>query len=594
VRRIGVVLCGALLIFTAVAGFAYDRDEFLFLDEIEAGMAGIGKTIVAGTEIEAFDVTIVGVIDKPGTYDDFIIARASGSVIDRSGGIAHGMSGSPVYIDGKLIGALSRAWHWEKDPTPLFLITPIENMLEVIDDVNARSGDFGSSVTSIEDGNAQEDVSSQNNTTALWVSGLSGRALDLLMDGVDPQDVPGGLIGEFLSLGIAPSLQGLSSYGLSLVPFSGGVTGDASDEDPPLEAGSAFGVALALGDVDIGSGGTITYRDGDTLVGFGHNFLFGGDVAFPLTTAKIYDTISGYDASYKLGSLGEPVGAILEDRWAGIGGVIGPSVEMVDLSYGIENDDTRAQRDLAIQLVDAPDLMFPLLLATGFEAIDHSLDRVGPGTVSVEYRISGDGMPFPLERHDVFLSTLDIALYPPWQLAWLVTILQYNAFADPEIDDIEVEMDVTEDLRAMQINHLELDSPIYKPGDIVQYWVELQTYQGEKKIVNGALRIPEELTGDFIIVRAYSGPRAREKGETAKEFADLGELIQEIKQIPSYDTLTVELFALDLFSPYTDALYGIEEEATDFPSYYLYGEREVSAFLLPSSAAGNVPPDKKR
>lgn len=593
-RRRSVVICGVLLLFSAVVGFSYDRDEFLFLDEVEAGMTGIGKTIVAGTEIEAFDVTIVGVIDKPGTYDDFIIARASGSVIDRSGGIAHGMSGSPVYINGKLIGALSRGWHWQKVPTPLFLITPIENMLKVIDDVNTRSGDFGSSVTSEEDGNASADLSFQNKAAALWVDGLSGRSLDVLMDGVNAQDAPEGLIAEFLPLGVVPSLRGLSSYGLLLMPFSGGAVDDVLDETPPLEAGGAFGVALALGDVDIGSGGTITYRDGDTLVGFGHNFLFGGDVAFPLTTAKVYETISGYDASYKLLGLGEPVGAILEDRWAGIGGMIGPSVEMVDLSYGIKNDDTGAQRDLAIQLVDAPDLMFPLLLATGFEAIDHVLDRVGPGTVSVDYRISGDGMPFPLERHDVFLSTLDIALYPPWQLAWLVAFLQYNAFADPEISDIEVEIEVTEELRAMQINHLELDSPIYQPGDIVQYWVELQTYQGEKQIVNGALRVPDDLVGEFVLVRAYSGPREREKGETTKEFADLGQLIQEVQQIPSYDTLTVELFALNPLSPYVDALYGIEEEATDFSGYYLYGEREVSALLLPSSPAGNVSPDKKR
>ena len=593
-KRTSILLCGVLLIFVWVAGFSYDRSEFLFLDEIEAGMAGIGRTVVAGTEIEEFDVTIIGVIDKPGTYDDFIIARASGPVIDRAGGIAHGMSGSPVYVDGKMIGALSRAWHWEKDPTPLFLITPIENMLEVVDDVNARDGDFGRPITPGEDENASEGAPSQNNAAALWVNGLSGRALDVLMNGVDPQVAPEGLIAEFLPLGVAPSLRGLSSYGLSLVPFEAGAVDADSDEVPPLDPGGAFGVALALGDVDVGSGGTITYRDGDTLVGFGHHFLFGGEVAFPLTTAKVYDTISGYDASYKLMGLGEPVGTILQDRWAGIGGVIGPMVEMIDLAYGIDNSDTDVQQDLAIRLVDSPELMFPLLLATGFEAIDHSLDQIGPGTVSVEYRINGVGMPFPLERHDVFLSTLDIALYPPWQLAWLVAILQYNAFADPEIDDIEVAVEVTEELRAMQINHLELDSPIYQPGDMIQYWVELQTYQGEKQIVNGALQIPDDLTGEFILVRAYSGPRAPEKGETVKEFADFGELIQEIERLPSYDTLSVELFALNPLSPYSDALAGVEEEETDLPGYYLYGGREVSAVLLSPSTAGNVSPDKKR
>lgn len=588
-------------------GYAYDRDEFLFLDEIKVGMTGIGKTVVSGIEISEFDVEIIAVIDKPGTYDDFIVARASGEAIDRSGGVAYGMSGSPVYIDGKLIGALSRSYTWQKDPTPIFLITPIEHMLEIIDAVNeqvAVAEEEGfilpeAERTGFDEGSIQEmlDTLSKEDSLSLvfaplWVSGLSGRALDVLMNGVNVEAIPNGLIGDYISVEIAPEVNGLSSFGLALAPCTGGINSTGANESPPLEPGGAFGVALALGDVDIGSAGTITYRDGDTVVGFGHDFLFNGTVAFPLTEVNIIGTIKTYEASTKYGTLGKPIGAVLEDRWSGIGGAIGVSVDMIDLAYDIANLDSGEARDLAIHLVDEPQIMPELLLSTGFEAIDHALDRLGPGTVSVDYRITGDGMPFPLERHDVFLSTQDVALYPPWQLVFLVTLLQYNAFEDPQIKGIEVNTEITEDLRAMQINHLEIDSDVYQPGDTVHYWVELQTYHGEREIVSGEIAIPSDVEADYVIVRAYSGPRPPEVGEPPKEFKDLGGLIQAIEDLPSYDVLTVEFFVPNLSSPYSEALMPIEKTEREFSGYFLYGEREVSALLGPPTL--NVPGKQKR
>ena len=214
------------------------------------------------------------------------------------------------------------------------------------------------------------------------------------------------------------------------------------------------------------------------------------------------------------------------------------------------------------------------------DSIEGGIDRIGQGTVEVTYQILGDGMPFPLERHDVFLSTRDIAIYPPWQLASIISILQYNAFQDPEITRIAASMQVTQAIKAMHINHLELDQYSYEPGDTIHYQVELQTYHGEKRIEEGEIEIPIDLMADYIVVRAYSGPRYLESGESPTEFANLGELIEAIEDLPSYDTLTVELFAPDPFSPYLDALQGIEEVETEFTGYVLYDEREVEALLL--------------
>jgi hypothetical protein len=219
-----------------------------------------------------------------------------------------------------------------------------------------------------------------------------------------------------------------------------------------------------------------------------------------------------------------------------------------------------------------------LLLATGFEAIDATLDRIGQGTVEVSYQILGDGMPFPLERHDIFLSTQDIAIYPPWQLAGIVNFLQYNDFQDPEITRIAASMQITQEIKAMHINHLELDQYAYAPGDTIYYTVELQTYHGEIQTQEGEITIPIDLLADDITVRAYSGPRFLEEGESPVEFESLGELIEAVEELPSYDTLTVELFAWDYMSP--SGLQGIDKVRTEITGYFLYDEREVSVPLF--------------
>ena len=600
--------CLILLISSCSIALAHDRSEFLFLDEIEIGMQGVGRTIVAADVIDEFAVEVLGVIDQPGTFSDFIVVRVSGEAIGRAGGIAQGMSGSPVYVDGKLIGAISRSANWAKAITPIGLVTPIEPMLAVVD--SARATPVGHAPTA---GAVLADVRVVDTSfpptpavvaanpdtifsypvaTPLIASGLSGRSLDLLMDGVTSAEIPQGLITDYLPTGIAPELRGLSSWNLSLLPMA--ASGAAGSIDPTsLEPGSSLGVALATGDVSLGAFGTVTYRADDTLVGFGHPFLANGASRFPLTTVSIIDTMKSLQASFKLGTLGDVIGTIVEDRTAGIAGLVGPEADWIDLSLGVHDRDRDLTQTYDIELIDEPHLMPELLLSTGFEAIDTTLDRIGPGTVEVSYQILGDGMPFPLERTDVFFSSVDIAVYPPWQLASIVVLLQYNAFEDPQITRIAASMQVTEEIRGIQVQHLEIDDWIYSPGDTIHFRIGLQTYRGEKRIEEGEIVIPDDLVSDYLFVRAYGGPRLLEAGESPQEFEDLGALIEAIETLPSYATLTVELFALDPFSPYLDALYGVSEVTFEYPGYVIYDEREVEAVLVESSETSAEEPSEE-
>ncbi len=587
----GALICGIILMAAVVVGFGYTRSDFMFLSEIEPGMTGIGKTIVAGDTISEFNVSVIGVIDEPGDSSDFIVVRVSGTAIGRAGGIAQGMSGSPIYINGKLIGALSRAAAWSKELTPIGLVTPIEQMLRIIDSmhdtpVSSRPDtdavlagvtlrDQSAPPSSAELYSAPNTIFAYPVSSPLLVSGLSGRSLTMLMEGYAAKP-PTGLVSDFLPTMVAPRMSGLSQFGLHLNPISGGTT-DKTGSVLDLQPGSGIGVALASGDVTIGALGTVTYRDSNFVLAFGHPFLSNGDSDFPLTSVHIYDTMKAYNASFKLGTIGKTLGTILQDRACGIGGAIGRQASTINFGIGVLDLDTKKTKNFQIQLVDEPRIMPNLILATGLNAIDETLDRIGQGTVEVNYQIIGDGMSAPLERRDLFLSTQDIAMYPPWQLAGIVNFLQYNDFTDPQITRITATMQITHKIKAMHINHLKLDKDSYAPGDTIHYTVDLQTYQGGTKKVEGDIAVPEDLLADDITVRAYSGPRLLEEGESPKEFQSLDDVVQAIEDLPTYDTLTVELFAWDYASP--NGMQGIDKVRTAVTGYFLYDKREVTVPL---------------
>jgi len=579
------VLVLAALFVTALAGAG---GAYIGLDEVSPGMTGHGLTVVAGDELVRFDVEVVGVLNAPGDGQSFIAIRASGEAIERSGGIAQGMSGSPVYLDGRLAGALSRAAVWAATPErPLGLVTPIEDMLEVLDEVRAHDlpeRDFPPDEPTRPEEVAPDVVDGELYGAALvhWplqappvlAAGLSSRAIRTLKEGfrLDALDTP---LADLLPAW-ARSFPGIEELGISSVIDAPGVAAGTTWD---LRPGGPVGVSLMVGDMHIGALGTVTEVDGEALVAMGHHFLFSGPSRYFLTQAEVLDTVQTLDAPFKFGMLGDVEGGIYADRWAAIGGRSDVTPQGIDVALLLRDLSHPEEQTSSLQATMArePRLQPMLLHLAGLEATDRGLDRMGEGTVSVSYEIEGEGMPRPLSLDNVFLSTQDVAVFSTLEAAMILNILQYNEFQDPELTTVRLEAEVTKELRATEVTGLTVHGQQFAPGDTVPFTVRGRDWRGEEHTWTGELRIPPGVDGPYVELRAYGGPRPLEKGEAPPVIESLEDLLDYIERVPGNDTLTVELFAVDPLTALTgvEHLVGVDGRTLQVPDSVVFGEVSV-------------------
>lgn len=554
-------------------------EEFISLGEIRPGMKGYGLTVVQGREISRFEVEVVGVLDEPGERNDFIVVRVSGEAIRRSGGIAQGMSGSPIYLEEKLAGALSRAATWSLDrERPLGLVTPIHAMLSLLSELEGElpvPEDSDLRALGIErvllvrappERIPEGTIVAWPVSVPILVSGLSPRNVRFLAEGLDFSGIGSPL------LDLLPPWQrrlpGFFELGFSRVMAA---PAGSADEALAFQPGAPVGVALTTGDFVVGALGTVTLVEDEKILAFGHPFLHSGSCSYFLTGADVLDTVAAYDVSYKFGTIGDVRGGIYVDRWAGIAGRTDRVPSSVATEIAVQGE---GQGRLSTKIVDEPRFLPLLFYAAGVEAVDEALNRVGPGTARVKYRISGRGLSRPFERENVFLSTADIAVYVPLEAALILDILSYNEFCDPLFTAVNLEATVSPEFLALEILDLSVGGSAYQPGDTVQFTVLLRTWRGETRSLEGSIRIPPDLKTPYVVLRAYGGPRPREKGEPSPVFKSLEDVLDYIDSVPTYDVLTVELFAVDPISEVMGEawLYGVDYVSQRFPGHVVYGE----------------------
>src|SRR5438105_5927633 len=334
------------------------------IGQVRAGMRGYGLTVFRGTTIDKFDVTVVGVVKKgsliiPG-HDMILVKMKGGPMTDRQANLIRGMSGSPVYINGKMIGAFSMGEPTTKEP--LGGVTPIEDMLEAWDPKLPNEPLAGLPLTGervavldqpIVTGDRRIDrvlynvpVSSGLRshgstlvlhpcTTFVTVSGISRAAREKLQKALEPYNVE--VIQGAQSVGKKPGFKGA-----------------------PLLPGAAFSMMLAVGDLQAGATGTVSYRKADRILGFGHPFMGIGPIDAPLTSAWIYDVYPLLAGSYKISSPGPVVGASSQDRNFSISGVIGRTPKTIPIIVDVRDLSTGRSRVFNSRVVSHPNLYAPL------------------------------------------------------------------------------------------------------------------------------------------------------------------------------------------------------------------------------------------
>ena len=597
-KRVRAYALGFLL---AVLGYAalpasadVSNSPFLPLRDLQIGMEGFGKTMIGGDQIRLFQIRIVGIVDNPGEFNDYILVRSSGDLIREAGGYAQGMSGSPIYIDNRLIGAFFAAFLYDESPNPIGLVRPIETMLQLVEPIQ-KTVEAQSPISrlpepreeplpleqalpsvQLEDGSIRrvqfvsrppgeaerraDTLYAVRTGTPLWVSGLTGRALEWLKTGVDAT-----LFERYASglLPISPSMrpQGMRDFmeelqtgfeerfGSSIYPFAA-TTAQFGEFDEEFEPGRPMAALLTNGDITLGGVCTTSYIDSEVgvLLACGHQLFLTGDSELFLAKARVIDTVNSGPISFVLPQVDrfEILGTILQDRMQAIGAALDRLPKSVRLTARIQDVTTGTVQDLTVNLADTSTFVPFLVFASLLQGVDITLNRIGKGTMRVEYTIRGAKMPQRLVRSDVFTSFSDIALFGPLQVAQIVFLLAQNEFADPELERIDVDILVMEPVRLLQIQSIEADKEVYQPGDTVEYTITLRPYRGTTREVNGSLKLPEDLTTQRLTLHVFGGPRRRQNSAQSQtlQYSDMSQLIEAVASSTTNDQLTVELLGL--------------------------------------------------
>lgn len=468
----------------AVHASAAAAPPTLPFSEVRSGMKGTGKTVFRGETIETFDVEIVGLLPNIGPGQNLILGRCSGGPLAQTGILA-GMSGSPVSIDGKLVGAIAYSWGFAKDA--IAGITPIEEMLSVGPrDGTSRRRARPSAAIPWNDALARLRAPAAlgaflvSHLTSVSARPVGAHAtIPLSVSGIDPS-------------GLARIAPDLATAGFAALQ-TGGAGAKPAAATAPIQAGSAVGVQLVRGDVDMTATGTVTYVDGDSLYAFGHPLYGLGDIDMPLTAARVETLLPSLEQSAKIAvPLGE-AGAFRQDRATAIFGRLGAVPSMLPVRLQIK-DGAGVRRNYAFDLVDDP-LLSPVLLYIATNGVLGTIERtLGSATVRLREGsvIKVDG------AKDVRLDNLfagDGATSDASGLsAFLLYLVMNNEWSTPRVSGVNLILDYDREPRTATVHRVTLDRYRVKAGTTVTARVLVAPYRGADKTLTREIEIPEETT----------------------------------------------------------------------------------------------------
>jgi hypothetical protein len=510
VRRLALSLLVALC---GVSSFISGATTQMDVKDIRPGMVGIGHTVFDGTHVEEFKANILGVLENViGPRRNLILAKLEGGPLANTGVIA-GMSGSPVYVDGKLIGAVSYALgSFSKEP--IAGITPIAEMTDSTAQGNVRPP--GARVK-VEFPLTREGLSAAFRKALTWNRPFAERPNDTELSGIG--SVAGMAAPQLGTLlrpiatplvmsGFEPDLGemfGSAFRDQGFIPTGGSVAGMHLGEKPyegPLKPGDAVGVMLVGGDLMLGGTGTVTHIDGDRVYAFGHPMYNLGPIGFPMTRAYVYTVLPSLFSSMKLSTTGEIIGTVLQDRAAAIAGRLGNGPRMIPIAVSLES--TRAAKQTFHFTVVNDPLFGPLMTYASILNTLGSYERqFGAASFSVKGSVK-------VQKHDAIAfdnlfagdqSSMGAAAYIVGPLSALMS----NDYEKVDIDGLDVTFGTTEEPKTATLERVWLDDPRPRAGRTVPLKVMFRTYRGEDVVRTLPIEIPHNASGSLSLLVSDGG-----------------------------------------------------------------------------------------
>jgi hypothetical protein len=519
------------------------------LEDLRPGMKGTARTVFSGTETEEFGVEILGVLPGfPGPRQSAIIAKLSGPNVTRTGVFA-GMSGSPVFIDGKIVGAIAFSFPFSKEP--IAGITPIKQMIDLF-----NKGSENQNTKPKE----PRPVSFAQLASVDWKPNLpkpavSGAPLlapvsagSPLMPLLGQQMVPiatplvfGGISQESLSI-FAPQLMASGLLPVSGVGGSAAITPLAEVNENTFPQGSSISVQLVRGDYSLAAAGTVTLRDGDRIYAFGHPFLSLGASDMPMAESSVVTVIPNAANSFKLAVPGRMVGSISQDRASGIFGLLRKAPKMIPVKVNLHT--SRDRTETYSYEVANDTFLTPLLLnITVFNTITSSERALGESTITIQGEIRVKGQePIKVDRR---FSASNAAIMAAGSIAAPVGSLLTSGFDDVQLDGITLDISSSETKYAGTLERITLDRTEVRRGEKVDVQAYVRTESGKQFVQKIPLQIPEDAALGQLLVFVGDGG-ALQEGSPSKVFVpqDLSQLVRAINTMKKSDRLYVKLFRI--------------------------------------------------
>lgn len=516
---------------------------FFPISEVRPGMRGVGYTVFEGSEPKAFEVEILGVLEGfPNPNQSAVISRLLGPDVKRTSVFA-GMSGSPVYIDGRLLGAVAFGYQFMTEP--IAGITPIQSMIDVFEQkqeekTGEKSSDTPRSVSFSEiafNENSREFAAFVN-APALGAHLVSSPAGQMLVPIATPLAISG--VAPDVLARFAPQFQALGFTPVAGVAGAARVSELAEPDANTLKPGSTIVVPLVRGDFSLAAAGTVTYRDGNKVYAFGHPFLSVGVSDYPMNEGEVVTVVPNAANSFKLAVPKRMVGAMRGDRSTGIYGELGVAPKMIPVEINL-NTSRGASKTYRFEVVSDRFLTPLLMQLTTLATISSTERTIGDSTLSLRANIKLKEQP-EIKLENRLSVSANAPLAATFALNQPISLLFTSGFKDMQIERIALDITSRDARNTGKLERLWINKTEVRRGETVELQAFARTESGGEYVERIQLEIPEDAPLGPVQVMVGDGPAVQAtEGRTGFTPKSLGQLVRELNRVRKADRLYVKL-----------------------------------------------------